>query len=151
MQHDLFRILHNDHETTLSILSRLGDSPPDRQALFDELYRGLNAHTKGEEYAFYNQLSDRRETELFVKQALSQHRDIGNILTQMRSASLSSPEWPALLREAKNRVEEHVRMEEEYLFPAAMKLLSNQHLTTITAAFLSEKQQALMSSPAYRI
>lgn len=151
MQNDLFRILHNDHEIVMNILNRIGDSPPDQQALFDELYRGLNAHTKGEEYAFYPRLSEHREAWVLVQQGLQQHREIGNILTQMKNTSLSSPEWGPLLREVKNRLEQHVQLEENDLFPIATKVLSNQQLTAITAEFLSEKQQALNAAAYGRV
>ncbi len=143
MQRNILDILHTDHESISVLFGRLARQTPDRQDTFDRLVAEITAHTRGEEYAFYPRLQDHPEAGMLVPQALQQHREIENLLTRLKNESMSGREWEPIFREVRNRVEQHVLLEENNLFPVARRVLSNQQLDSIAGEFSSEKQQVL--------
>ena len=128
--------LKAEHQATLALFDKI-EATSDAQTttrshLLMKLKYALEKHAHQEESVIYPAL--REANSAHDADALnSEHGYIKTYLYELETMPNDSPEWLARVRDFRSMIQEHMRMEEDEVFPAFQALLSpeqNAKLTT---------------------
>jgi hemerythrin-like domain-containing protein len=133
---DWFEALKAEHLATLALFDQIEATEDSqtvmRSALLMKLKYALTKHAHQEESVIYPALRQANSTH--DADALnSEHGYVKTYLYELETLPNDSPEWLARVRDFRTMLEEHIRMEENEVFPAFQALLSpeqNAKLTT---------------------
>jgi hemerythrin superfamily protein len=126
-----------EHRLTQGIFDKLESTADDqvatRTTLLGKLKYALTKHANEEENVIYPAL--RQANLAHDADALtSEHGYVKTYLYELETLPKDSPDWLARVRDFRAMIEEHIRMEEEEVFPAFRQLLTpeqNARLTTL--------------------
>jgi hemerythrin superfamily protein len=120
---NVFQKLMHDHrisEQLFAEIERTSDKETERRKqLFRELRAGLEAHETLEEEILYPEIEQSPSTKLVIGDALEAHAEFDAVLQEISEIPANKSEWTDRIHELREMIYEHVRMEEETLFPAA--------------------------------
>jgi hemerythrin superfamily protein len=138
---DWFDALKAEHKLTLAIFDRI-EATDDSQGfmraqLLTKLKYALTKHANEEENVIYPAL---REANLaHDADALnSEHGYVKTYLYELDTIPKTSPEWLARVRDFRSMLHEHIRMEEDEVFPTFRKLLSEKQNARLTSLMNKE-------------
>ena len=133
---DWDEVLATEHDLTLAVFDKMlaTDSTQTwkRSMLLMQLTHALDKHAHEEEMVVYPALRDAgQKTE--AEQLNSEHGYIKTFLYDLGQMGPDSPTWLDKVREFRNLVAEHAKMEEEQVFPAFKRNLDEEQNANITA------------------
>jgi hemerythrin superfamily protein len=138
---DWFEALKAEHQATLAIFDKI-EATDDSQTmmrshLLMKLKHALDKHAVEEENVIYPAL---REANLaHDADALnSEHGYVKTYLYELETISKDSPEWLARVRDFRTMLHEHMRMEEDEVFPSFRQSLSAEQNARLTAMMNKE-------------
>jgi hypothetical protein len=138
---DWFDALKTEHAMTLAIFDKI-EATDDSQGitranLLMKLKYALDKHAHQEENVVYPAL--RQANQAHDADALnSEHGYVKTYLYELETLPNTSPEWLARVRDFRSMIEEHMRMEENEVFPAFQKMLTPEQNARITALMNKE-------------
>lgn len=134
---DWFEALKTEHRMALAVFDKIeatrDDQTMQRMLLLTKLKNALTKHTIEEEDVIYPALRDAGRKDAADK-LNHDHGYVKTYLYELLNMAKDSPAWLAKVREFRALVEEHVREEEEEIFPSFRKGMSkdqNAKLTTL--------------------
>jgi iron-sulfur cluster repair protein YtfE (RIC family) len=129
MSEDWFEGLAKEHQATLDVIDQMlqtsADHPQKRAMLLMNLKHMLAKHAMQEEHVIYPMLRREEDTET-VDSLNSEHGEVKALLYELGEMDKSAPAFTETLEELREALEEHMREEEEVLFPALRKRLSDE-------------------------
>ncbi|ARU31313.1 hypothetical protein CAP31_06210 [Sulfuriferula sp. AH1] len=129
---DVIELLINDHRRIEKLLAQLGSAGAkeitDRAELFEELKGELDCYAENEQMIFYPVILEADETYEIALEGYEELFVIQDILVEMESVDVDSPEWKANFLLLKEKVELHFKEENEEIFPKALQELSRSQL-----------------------
>ena len=138
---DWFDALKAEHAATLAIFDKI-EATDDSQTmmrghLLMKLKYALTKHAHEEEAVIYPAL--RRANSAHDADALNaEHGYVKTYLYELETMAKDSPEWLARVGDFRSMVEEHIRMEEEEVFPAFRETMSEEQNKRLTALMNKE-------------
>jgi hemerythrin-like domain-containing protein len=138
---DWFDALKTEHAMTLAIFDKI-EATDDSQGitranLLMKLKYALDKHAHQEENVVYPAL--RQANSAHDADALtSEHGYVKTYLYELETLPNTSPEWLARVRDFRAMIEEHMRMEEDEVFPAFQKMLTPDQNARITSLMNKE-------------
>jgi hemerythrin superfamily protein len=138
---DWAEALATEHQMTLGIFDKLEATDESNTAmrshLLAKLKYALTKHALEEENVIYPALRQANSTH--DADALnSEHGYVKTYLYELENMASDSSEWMARLRDFRSMIEEHMRMEEEEVFPALRNTLSEEQNAKLTAMMHKE-------------
>jgi hemerythrin-like domain-containing protein len=138
---DWFEALKAEHAMTLAVFDKIeatdDDQAATRSALLMKLKYALTKHAHQEEAVIYPAL--RQANSAHDADALnSEHGYVKTYLYELESLPKDSPEWLARIRDFRTMLEEHIRMEENEVFPTFRATLSDDQNAKLTALMNKE-------------
>jgi len=126
-----------EHETVLALFDKIeatSDSQgPARTQLLTKLKNALGKHALEEENVIYPAL--RRANSVHDADALNaEHGYVKTYLYELENMPRTSPDWLARIRDFRAMIEEHMRMEEDEVFPALRGQLNEEQNARLTLA-----------------
>jgi hemerythrin superfamily protein len=142
---DWFDALKAEHEATLLVFDKIEATNDDqvivRSHLLAKLKYALTKHAHQEESVIYPAL--RQANLAHDADALNaEHGYVKTYLYELESMAKDSPEWLARVRDFRSMLEEHMRMEENEVFPAFRSALTPE---------LNAKLTGLMNKEGYKM
>lgn len=141
-QTKIFARLKADHDRHRKLLDELdethGDSP-DREKLFEAFRIDVTAHAASEEMSLYATMLADPDLRDDAQHSVSEHKEIDDMLTELYEMDFASTGWLIRFRTMKDRYIHHIDEEEEEMFPAAEKDLSEAKKKDLLAIFEKEK------------
>jgi len=141
-QTKIFARLKADHDRHRKLLGELdetrGDSP-DREKLFEAFRIDVTAHAASEEMSLYATMLADPGLRDDAQHSVSEHKEIDDMLTELYEMDFASTGWLTRFRTMKDRYIHHIDEEEEEMFPAAEKDLSEAKKKELLAIFEKEK------------
>jgi hemerythrin superfamily protein len=129
-------VLSAEHDLTLAVFDKIlaTDSTQTwkRSMLLMQLTHMLDKHAHEEEMVVYPALRDAGQT-TEADQLNGEHGYIKTFLYELGQMGADAPNWLDKVREFRDLVAEHARMEEEQVFPAFKRDLNEEQNATITA------------------
>ena len=120
---DVFEELIRDHRVTEQRFAEIEQTTDRelerRQGLFRELRAGFESHELFEEEILYPEFDQLLSTKAAVGDAFEAHAELDGLLQEIEGTPANDAEWIERIRELKARMQEHMRAEEEKIFPVA--------------------------------
>jgi hemerythrin-like domain-containing protein len=138
---DWFDALKTEHAMTLAIFDKI-EATDDSQAitrasLLTKLKYALDKHAHQEENVIYPAL--RQANSAHDADALNaEHGYVKTYLYELETIPNTSPEWLARVRDFRAMIEEHMRMEEDEVYPAFQKMMTPEQNARITSLMNKE-------------
>ena len=138
---DWLDALKTEHAMTLAIFDKIEATADDqvvaRGNLLMKLKYALTKHAHQEESVVYPAL--RQANSAHDADALNaEHGYVKTYLYELETLPKDSPEWLARVRDFRAMIEEHMRMEENEVFPAFRNILTPEQNARITALMNKE-------------
>ena len=134
-------ILRNEHALVLALFDQI-EATTDRQVrlrlhLLGKIKSALAKHALEEENAVYPAL--RESNNAHDADALNgEHGYVKTFLYELENMPPASPDWLAKVRTFRAMLEEHIRMEEDEVFPALKAAMDESGNAKLSAAMLKE-------------
>jgi len=130
-----------EHQATLAIFDKIeatdDDQTSTRSHLLTKLKYALTKHAHQEESVIYPAL--REANSAHDADALnSEHGYVKTYLYELETMANDSPEWLARVRDFRSMIQEHMRMEEDEVFPKFRNSLSEEQNAKLTAMMNKE-------------
>ena len=142
----IFEDLIQDHNRQRDLLDRIcetsGDSE-ERRTLFEELRVELQAHAAAEEESLYATMLANPDLRDEARHSVSEHKEVDDMLGELVEMEMSSPGWLTRFKTMRDRYLHHIDEEEEEMFPAASKDLSDATKAKLAAIFEKRKPKEL--------
>ena len=133
---DWVEALTTEHEMALAIFDKIEATADDqtmmRSHLLTKLKYALTKHALEEENVVYPALRQANLTEE-ADELNSEHGYVKTYLYELETLAKDSPEWLARVRDFRSMIEEHMKMEENEVFPAFQRSLSDKQNAKLTA------------------
>ena len=138
---DWFNTLKAEHQATLAIFDKIeatrDDQTTARSHLLAKLKQALTRHAHQEEAVVYPALRQANLTH--DADALNaEHGYVKTYLYELENLAKDSPDWLARIRDFRAMLQEHIRMEEDEVFPAFRNQLSADQNAKLTATMNKE-------------
>jgi hemerythrin-like domain-containing protein len=141
-----FDILEEDHrevEEWFDEYDRLKDSDEDRKAdLAENICLALKVHAQIEEEIFYPQAGKASQDNDLIDEALVEHATVKNLIAEIEAMEVGEELYDAKIRVLGEMVKQHIKEEEEELFP---ELQSTKMDLEAVGKELAERRQELMA------
>ena len=138
----IFARLKADHDRHRKLLKQIdatqGDSP-EREELFETFRVEVTAHAASEEMSLYATMLAKPGLREDAQHSVSEHKEIDDMLTELYEMDFGSTGWLTRFRTMKDRYLHHIDEEEDEMFPAAEKGLSETKQKELAAIFDKEK------------
>jgi hemerythrin superfamily protein len=132
---DAYQILMKDHRKVEDLFEQIEQTEDrargDRQQLFQKLREELELHTEVEERLLYPEMKKHPGTRGFADEALEEHAEVKRLLKEIGELSTDDERWPDMIEELDHAVQHHVREEEEQMFPAARREISESRASEL--------------------
>jgi hemerythrin superfamily protein len=138
----IFARLKADHDRHRALLRKIdathGDSE-ERRDLFEAFRVEVTAHAASEEMSLYATMLANPDLRDEAQHSVAEHKEIEDYLTELFEMDFSSSGWLTRFRTMKDRYLHHIDEEEEEMFPAAEKELSDGRKKELIRIFEKEK------------
>lgn len=133
---DWDEMLAAEHDSTLAIFDKLlaTDSTQTfkRTMLVKKLTHALDKHAHEEEHVVYPALREANET--YDAETLeAEHGEVKTWLYELNEMDKAAPDFLEKVRQFRNSVEAHARMEEEQVFPRLKQAMSEEQNARLTS------------------
>lgn len=138
---DWFDALKAEHQATMALFDKIEATSDDqtwmRAHLLSKLKNALGKHAHQEENVVYPAL--REANSAHDADALnSEHGYVKTYLYELETIPADSPEWLARIRDFRSMLQEHIRMEEDEVFPKFRDILSEEQNAKLSAKMNKE-------------
>ena len=138
---DWFEALKTEHEMTLMIFDKI-EATDDNQTtmrshLLAKLKYALSKHAIQEEMVIYPALRQANETDE-ADELSSDHGYVKTYLYELETMPNDDPQWIARVRDFRTMIEEHMREEENDIFPRFRSKLSDEQNAKLTTMMNKE-------------
>jgi hemerythrin-like domain-containing protein len=132
---DGLKLLKQDHDRVKKMLAEGEDTTEraekTRQDLFSRLKRELEIHERMEEEVLYPALKEHPRTREIAFEGFEEHHVVDTILGELERTPVSDETWTAKFTVVRENLEHHIDEEENEMFPAARRILSDDELEQI--------------------
>jgi iron-sulfur cluster repair protein YtfE (RIC family) len=142
MEQQLFELLKRDHRQVERWMTQIEDgAESEREDLFTTLQDALEKHMQLEEKHFYPQLKKVSELKSLAADAVEEHEQVKNFLSQLEDLDVDDDEWISIFTEMRQGILHHVQDEEKKIFPGCTKFMSAQLLRDIGEKCTEDKER----------
>jgi len=146
MAQQLFDLLKRDHRQVEKWMTQIEDGPESqREELFTTLQDALEKHMQMEEKHFYPQVKKVKELKDLATDALEEHEQTKNFLSQLEDMDLDDEEWLTTFTEMRQGLLHHVQDEEKKIFPGCTQHMDAKLLQEIGEKCIQEKERTTTS------
>jgi hemerythrin-like domain-containing protein len=138
---NIFQALMVSHATQRELAQQLManiDNPAERDRVFLELKRELIAHETAEERFFYVPLIQHDDTVDDSRHAIAEHHQMDEMVECMDELARSSGKWHDVARKLCDKIEHHLKEEEQKFFPDAGQVLSDEEKISLAGEYEAE-------------
>jgi hemerythrin superfamily protein len=137
---NIFEALKVSHETQRALVARLLGSrdPDERLHVFGELKQELLAHETAEERCLYVPLFQHDSTVDEARHAIAEHHQMDEMVEDIEDLDQDSPDWMTCARKLCDKIEHHLREEEQKFFRAAGQVLTQAQKISLAKDYEAE-------------
>lgn len=141
---DILSLLEAEHDQIEQLFAEAesGGSEQEMQQCFEEMYRLLSLHAKGEELVFYPAMRESEETEQYIEEAEQEHNSAKILLEEMKNIGVMHPEFQTKLAYLKETMLGHIDEEESEIFEAIRQVMDDAELMDMGKEYQEVQAQA---------
>lgn len=139
---DIFARLKQDHDRHREMLERVGDTSGDskeRRESFEQLRIDVSAHANAEEQSLYAEMLSRPDLQDKGRHSVAEHKEVDEYFEELTDMEFSSTGWLTRFKTLRERLEHHMDEEENEIFAAAKKDLSDKRAEELAKIFNKRK------------
>lgn len=143
----IYADLKSDHDRQRDLIARIEDTSrhdDERKQLFEALRKELQAHAAAEEEALYSVMLANPELRDEARHSVSEHKEVDDMLGELVDKDPSGLFWMGKFKQMRDRYLHHIDEEEEEMFPAAARELSEAKEREIAKVFERRKPKELV-------
>ncbi|MCD8485741.1 MAG: hemerythrin domain-containing protein [Desertifilum sp.] len=135
---NITEIITMDHRKVDTLFMEIANSndPQKLQEYFGQLFKDLTAHAEAEEEIVYPAV---RSYYPDTQELYDEQSEMKRMLAEIKALSPSAPEFKQKIDQLKNMVQEHVREEENDMFPKLRQNFSEQQMQELSDQFKKAK------------
>ena len=148
---DIFERLKVDHDKHRKLIAAIEETvgaSDDRKRLFDDYKTDATAHAAAEEITLYHTLMGESEMRVYAQHSAADHHKIGELFEELAEADMSSSGWLTRFAALKDEYLEHLKEEEETIFPRALKDLGKERAVAMKDDFNAQKPEEIERAEA---
>ncbi|WP_227368790.1 hemerythrin domain-containing protein [Halomonas sp. M20] len=137
----LFEELRDDHDTQrtlLDLLVKTQGNSEGRDELFQKVKTELQHHAAAEERALYVPMMEHDSTQEKARHSIAEHHEIDELIETLESTDYSSSSWVASAQKLQHLVTHHLDEEEQEMFQAAGRVLSDSQKKELAGVYRKE-------------
>jgi len=141
---DIFTRLKQDHDRHREMLERVADTSGDtkeRRESFEQLRVDVSAHANAEEQSLYAEMLARPDLQDKGRHSVAEHKEADDYFEDLVDMDFTSTGWLARFKTLKERLEHHMDEEENEIFAAAKKDLSDERAQELAEIFDERKPE----------
>ena len=141
---DIFERLiqdHNHHRQLIKAIEATSGESDERKSLYEEFRTDAKAHASAEEVTLYATLMAEVEMREYARHAAADHHEIDEAIKEVDETDMSSSGWLAKFGKLKETFLDHLKEEEETIFPDARKDLGEAKSVELRDAFNALKPE----------
>ena len=143
---DIFDRLIQDHDKHRGLIKAIeatsGDSE-ERRSLYEQFRTDAKAHASAEEVTLYAILMGEIEMREYARHAAADHHEIDDAIKEVDETDMGSSGWLAKFKTLKETFLDHLKEEEETIFPDARKDLGETKSVELRDAFNAIKPEEI--------
>lgn len=139
----LFDELKADHIEAKGLFTVISSQRTVNWAVIQDLCEKLKLHMRLEEQYFYPALEEYQETVNIAKASYLEHNEAKELIKLIMSENLEDEDLKAKLEMLEMAFDNHIREEENNVFPKAQRLLSDEELEEIGNDIAAKKAEVL--------
>tara|TARA_R110002020_G_scaffold79354_6_gene198979 strand:+ start:165 stop:632 length:468 start_codon:yes stop_codon:yes gene_type:complete len=139
---DIFTRLKQDHDRHRAMLERVADTSGDskeRRDSFEKLRIDVSAHANAEEQSLYAEMLSRPDLQDKGRHSVAEHKEAEDYFEELVDMEFSSTGWLTRFKTLRERLEHHMDEEENEIFAAAKKDLSEERAEELARIFNERK------------
>ena len=143
---DIFERLKVDHDKHRKMIAAIEDTvgaSDDRKRLFEDYKTDATAHAAAEEITLYHALIGESDMRVYAQHSAADHHNIGELFEELAEADMSSSGWLTRFAALKEEYLDHLKEEEETIFPRALKDLGKERSVTMKDEFNAQKPEEI--------
>lgn len=143
---DIFERLKADHDKHRRLIAAIEQTlceSEDRKRLFEDYKTDATAHAAAEELTLYHQLMGESEMRVYAQHSAADHHKVGELFEDLAKADMSSPGWLNKFASLKKEYLDHLREEEETIFPRALKDIGKDRAIELKDEFNAQKPEEI--------
>lgn len=146
----IYECIKKDHDIqrdlSAKILETSGESE-ERKQLWKELKKELEAHAVAEERYFYKSLIDTDKMQEDARHGMAEHHEMDELIKELDDTDMSSPSWMSTVKKLVDKVEHHLKDEEEEFFDKAKKVYSKDEAESLADEYERSMEEYRSSWP----
>jgi hypothetical protein len=148
----IFADLKADHDRQREMLAKVARMKGDgdeRRELYEALQLDISAHAAAEEETLYATMLADPELRDDARHSVSEHKEVDDYFGELADLKFGGEAWEKKYKEMRHRYEHHIDEEEEEMFPAAAKELSDAEAERLGRIFEKRKPKELERAEAH--
>lgn len=135
---NIYKAIKNDHDIQRNLCAKIlktsGDSQ-ERRDIWEELKKELEVHEVAEERFFYSPLIDTDKMQEDARHGMAEHHEMDELIEELDDTDMSSPHWIATAEKLVEKVEHHLKDEEEDFFKKAKDIYSKEEAESLAKSY----------------
>jgi hemerythrin-like domain-containing protein len=146
MEETIYDLLKAEHKQVSDLIQQaMRDGSKET---FFKIKAKTDPHLAGEEKLFYPLLEQKEDLRELVNHAYEEHEEIKSISSELESMDAGSSSWTSKIKELNESVSHHVEEEENKVFPASQKALSQDKAQQIAQQYLDFSKSFKQKQPS---
>jgi hemerythrin superfamily protein len=146
MKEDFLNMLHEQHMKVQQEMTQLQQTTDKskKKDIWHDFKHDLTGHMDGEEKYWYPVLERNQNSRMDAQMAHEEHRAARKVFDDLDDTDMDDSRWSARLMVLQNLVNEHIRVEEERLFPESREEISDRQTDDIMHDFQKETRGGIL-------
>ncbi|HEU4727947.1 MAG TPA: hemerythrin domain-containing protein [Kofleriaceae bacterium] len=141
----VFKTLSEQHGEVSALLRRVKRDPAKRAELWPKIRQELVSHEKAELREVYPVLREYDPLRVVAERHEAEAGQLSAMVDRIHATEISTTSWGQMFDELVEMVEQHVRLEENEIFPRAQEAIGSSRAKELDARFLTVKKQLAMA------
>lgn len=135
---NIYKAIKDDHDIQRDLCAKIlktsGDSE-ERRDVWEALKKELEVHEVAEERFFYSPLIDSDKMQEDARHGMAEHHEMDELIEELDDTDMSSPHWLATMEKLAEKVEHHLKDEEEDFFKKAKDIYSDEEAEALAKSY----------------
>ncbi len=134
---------HNKHREMIATIEKTKGDTPERRELFEAFKTDATAHATSEEVTLYSILMAEVEMREYAQHAAKDHHEIADAFKEVEETDYGASNWLKKFAALKDTYLDHLKEEEETIFPDALKDIGDEKAVELKDAYNAIKPEEI--------
>lgn len=142
----VFRMLSKQHGEAMALVERVQADPSKRAELWPRIRAELTSHEQAEVRALYPALRAYDALRPLVERHDAEAQELSALIQRIGALNLGADEWGPLFDQLADKLERHVALEEDEIFPTSQDAIGKDRARELEQPVLAAKKQIMQSA-----